>query len=282
MFLGSVAAWIARVPLVINTYTGLGYIVTSNSLVSKIFMYLVTPLVSLIIKGEKFHSIIQNVDDKKLLLKLGLVNANHLNLIRGSGVDVNQYSKSIEPISDKPIVLFPSRLLKDKGIIEFIDASKILYEKQIKARFVIAGKIDDENPTSIKYSELKSWIDSGIIEWCGYREDMDEVFKQVHVICLPSYREGLPKSLLEAASSGRPIVTTDVPGCREVVIDGVNGYLVPVKDPVSLAEAINRLLESAVLRKQRGEEGRRLVEEHFDIDKINSATINLYKKLLPC
>jgi len=280
VILGSFAAWLAGVPHVVNAYTGLGHLFIFDSWTSRFFMSIVAPLMSVILKGKRFHSIVQNSDDEKQLLKLGLVNAKHVSLVRGSGVDTTEFKYSPEPVTDSPVVLFASRLLKDKGIIEFIEAAKLLKRNGTSARVVVVGELDEANPTSISKTELNAWIDQGIIEWWGYRDDMGEVFRQVHIVCLPSYREGLPKVLLEAAACGRPVVTTDVPGCRDIVIDGINGFLVPAKDHVSLAEAIHRLIESPDLRKKLGSAGRKRVVENFEIDIVNSATIGLYNKLL--
>lgn len=279
---GSISAWIARVPHVINSYTGLGHIFISRALLSRIFMLLVVPFISILFKNNRFHSIVQNSDDEKELIELGLINSKSVSLVRGSGVDTSVFEFTLEPETKKPVVIFASRFLRDKGIIEFIEAVKLLKENGATARFVLVGTLDKANPTSIKEAELDNWIKQELVEWWGYRDDMDEVCRQANIVCLPSYREGLPKVLLEAASSGRAIVTTDVPGCREVVIDNVNGYLVPVKDPVRLADAIRRLLESPELRTQMGAAGRQLVEKHFDVEIINLATIELYKKLLTC
>jgi len=277
---GSFAAWIARIPCVVNAYTGLGYLFTTRTLTSGFFMKMMVPLMSMIMKRKGFHSIVQNSDDESALMNLGLVRPGRVSLIRGSGVDTAVFRYVPELITDTPMVLFASRLLRDKGIIEFIDAVRIIKKRGIPARFVVVGDTDPGNPTRIDKSELYAWVKQGMIEWWGYRDDMPEIFKQAHIICLPSYREGLPKVLLEAAACGRPIVTTDVPGCREVVQDGINGFLVPAKDAVTLADAIQRLLAAPELRKQMGEAGRKRVEENFGIDTVNSATVSIYNDLL--
>jgi len=276
---GSIAAWITRMPRVINAYTGLGYLFIAESRVSRFFISVVAPVMSLVLKSKRFHSIVQNADDKLVLLKLGLVNKDRLSLVRGSGVDTRLFSHSPEPQTDKPLVLFASRLLRDKGIVEFVNAARLLTNSGVPARFIIVGPIDPANPTSITTAELDSWIKEGIIEWWGHRDDMNEVFRQVNIVSLPSYREGLPKVLLEAGACGRPIVTTDVPGCRDVVIDGMNGLLVPVRDADKLAIALHDLLTSPALRYRMGEAGRTYITENFDINTINSATIKIYNDL---
>ena len=277
---GSVAAWIAGVPHIVNAYTGLGYIFISRSFTSRILSIFFSSMLSLLLQRERYYSIVQNQDDKKDLLQLGLVNEDRLKLIRGSGVDTDNFQYSPENLTDNPIVVFASRLLRDKGILEYISAVRLLKAKNLSARFVIVGDLDVGNPTSIKQEELEEWIEQDIIEWWGHSDKMSEIFRQVHVVCLPSYREGLPKVLLEAASCGRAIVTTDVPGCREVVIDGVNGLLVPVKEHVKLAESIENLLASSDIRKQMGVAGRKRVEDYFDVSKVNMDTTDLYNDLI--
>jgi glycosyltransferase involved in cell wall biosynthesis len=280
ILIGTIAAWLSRVPAVVNAYTGLGYLFISNTLNSRIFNYMVVPFLALIMRNKRFFSIVQNPDDQAVLNNMKLIQSDRSFLIKGSGVDIEKFTFSREPDSESPIVLFASRLLKDKGIIEFIEAVKSLRERNVAARYVLVGNRDGANPTSISEEDLQEWIDQGIIEWWGYREDMADVFRQVHIVCLPSYREGLPKVLLEAAASGRPIVTTDVPGCREVVLDGVNGLLVPVRDHEKLADALQTLIGSPSLRVRMGSAGRARVVDNFSIHRVNQATLDLYNMLL--
>lgn len=277
---GSVAAWLTGVPRVVNAYTGLGYLFISDSRLARIFTSVIAPLMSVIMKNSRSHSVVQNSDDEKVLLKLGLIQASRTTLIRGSGVDTKQFYYEPEVTTDRPVVLFASRLLKDKGILEFIEAARTLKDTMTTARFVVVGTSDEANPASIDPAILNESVANGIVEWWGQRDDMCDVFKQSHIVCLPSYREGLPKVLLEAAACGRPIVTTDVPGCREVVVDGINGFLVPVRESAGLADAIQRLLASPELRRQMGEAGRKRVVQNFDVDKVNAVTIEVYNRLL--
>jgi glycosyltransferase involved in cell wall biosynthesis len=279
IFAGSIASLLAGVPVVINTYTGLGHVFSADTPLSRFFIKLIVPFMSLVLNRRRFYSIVQNPDDHDLLLELKLVRQDNMTLIPGSGVDTNVFHPFTQPAHKPSVVMFASRLLKDKGILDFVEAARISRRERTEARFVIVGKIDRANPSSINQAELEDWIEEGVIEWWGYSEDMSEIFKQADIVCLPSfYREGIPKVLLEAASCGLPIVTTDTPGCREIVQDGVNGILVPVKDPASLANAIKHLLVSPGLRKKMGEAGRSRVVENYSINIINSATIGLYKK----
>ncbi len=278
--LGSIAARFARVPVVVNSYTGLGFLFISDSKLSRLFRRFLLPLLSCFLKGNRVNNIVQNTTDRDLLISLGLVVSSRTTLIRGSGVDMKIFNYTQEVVTDRPIVLFASRLLRDKGISEFIDAARLLKSTGCNARFVVAGDIDPGNPTSTSHELVGQWVADGLIEWWGHRVDMPSVFSQVNIVCLPSYREGLPKVLLEAAACGRAIVTTDVPGCSDVVVDGVNGLMVPVRNPVRLAEAIRTLVDSAELRNKMGLAGRKYVEASFDVDAVNAETISLYNQLL--
>ncbi len=280
ILLGSIGAWIAGVPRVINAYTGLGYIFISSSWSSLIFRKIITPLLSLLFKREQFYSIVQNKDDETLLMDEGLVKTGKYSLIRGAGVDTSHFKYTPEVPTDTPIVMFASRLLVDKGIREFIEACKILRTRNTGASYVVVGDVDEGNPSSINKSELNSWLEDQLVEWWGHRDDMYNVICSANVVCLPSYREGLPKTLLEAASVGRAIVTTDVPGCRDIVTNNINGLIVNAKDAISLADAMESLVCSPASRIEMGKAGRTLVENKFDVNIINRRTIDLYNLML--
>jgi len=176
--------------------------------------------------------------------------------------------------------MLASRMLWDKGVKEFVEAARILKRRSIHARFVLVGDTDLQNPSAIPQWQLTAWHTEGIIEWWGHREDMPTVFSEAHIICLPSFREGLPKVLIEAAACGRPIVTTDAPGCREIVNNEVNGLLVPVRNEMELANAIQRLIESPELRQTMGARGREIVLKEFSVEKVVSETMAVYESLL--
>ncbi len=223
--------------------------------------------------------ILQNPDDVDLLVGSGTVNRDRVSLVMGSGVDTEEYSQQPESNS-VPVVLLASRLLWDKGIGEFVEAASVLKKEGIRVRFVLAGEGDDENPGSISNSQLNTWQDQGDVELWGRRSDMPTVFAKSHIVCLPTnYGEGVPKVLIEAASCGRPIVTTDTPGCREIVKDGVNGILVPTKDVDALVRAIRTLLNSPDLRSRMGHEGRLLVKRKFSLSKVVSETLAVYESM---
>ena len=259
---------------------GLGFVFTSNRRSAKILRPFLKVIFSLLFKGKKTKLILQNPDDRRQLLSKGVINPKNIRLIRGAGVDTKTFSFKTIP-SNMPIIILPSRMLWAKGIQDFIDcAKKINYNKKI-ARFVLVGIPDKENPDAIPIEKLKEWNTSGIIEWWGHQSDMPTVYHKSNIICLPTtYGEGLPKSLLEAASCGRPIVAYDVPGCREIVKDGYNGYLVQPKSIDGLVEAIILLINNYKLCVQMGKNGRKLVEKHFTQEKIARETIAVWEEVL--
>lgn len=279
ILIGSVAAIIAGVPVVINALTGLGYIFTSDHLKARILRVALKLILLFLLSRNNMWTIFQNEDDRDFLCLQGLVSRDKAELIRGSGVDIRKFGLGSE-LPGAIVIMLASRMLRDKGVTEFVEAARICREHATKARFILVGDIDLENHASIQLAELKRWQVEGVIEWWGQCNDMPGIFQQVHIVCLPSYREGLPKVLLEAAASGKPIVATDVPGCREIVINEENGLLVPVKNAERLARAITRLAENKQLRIKMGKYGRKLVESEFSVDIINSRTLALYERAL--
>jgi len=201
-------------------------------------------------------------------------------LIRGSGVDIQRFRCSPEPKDGPVMVTLVARMLRDKGIHEFVEASRLLRQQGIQFRAVLVGTPDPENPTSIPLSQLKAWQAEGLVEWWGQNDDIPGVWAQSHIAVLPSYREGLPKTLLEAAACGRAVIASNVPGCREIVQHEQNGLLVPVKDSKALADAIYRLIKYPNLRRQMGQAGRKLVEEEFAESVVVAQTLNLYQSML--
>jgi len=233
----------------------------------------------LLLKRPGTRIILQNVDDLKLFLRNRLAAPDQVVLIRGSGVDLDVFSPSAEPDGVITVALI-SRMLRDKGVFEFVAACQLLRAKGLDARFVLVGDPDAGNPGAISQTQLETWHQQGDIEWWGYRSDIDTVMRAVHVVCLPSYREGLPKVLIEAAASARPIVTTDTPGCREVVTDGDNGLLVPTRDVEPLAVALERLMTDSALRQKMGRRGRERAEAEFGIQRVIDRTLRLYHELV--
>ena len=278
---GTLIARLCGCKNIVNTFTGLGYLYTDD-LSERVPM--LRKVIRLILRwsfaSNKVHAVVQNQDDMNVLLNEKILKKEQLTLIRGSGVDTDIFDET-EELDDRTIkIIFASRLLKDKGIYEFIDAAKLLLKKDINAEFLLAGSLDKDNLSAIDESTVKKWEQEGIVKWIGYQADMSKIFKGVNIVCLPSYREGLPRTLLEAAASGRAIVTTDVPGCREVVQDGVNGFLVPVKDSVKLADALEKLINNKGLRKKMGQAGRAIVEDNFSNDIVIKQWLELYGQLM--
>jgi glycosyltransferase involved in cell wall biosynthesis len=213
------------------------------------------------------------------LIREAIVQPSQTVVIRGSGINTETFAPSPEPVGE-PLVVLASRMLWDKGVGEFVEAARLLKAQGIRARFVLAGMVDEENPAQITERRLRTWQDEGLVEWWGHQDDMRRVLSAAHVVVLPSYREGLPKVLLEAAACARPIVATDVPGCREVVRDGDNGILVPPKDSHALAAAIAKLVQEPALRARMGAQGRALVVKEFSVERIAGETLGLYRELL--
>lgn len=277
---GSFAALVTRVPHVVNALTGMGYLFISNKLKTVLLRKIISHAFRILLNRPNSRVILQNPDDQHLLVQSGILSLENIVLIRGSGVDTQEYSPTPEP-QGIPTVVLASRMLWDKGVGEFVEAVRILGKKGVSARFVLVGDTDPDNPAAVPTSQLKEWSRSGIVECWGRRDDMPQIFSESHIVCLPSYREGLPKVLLEAASCGRAIVTTDVPGCREIVRQSENGLLVPARNASALAEALQCLIENPVLRQHMGAKSREIALAEFSVEKVVADTLAVYQRLLP-
>ena len=274
---GSLAAWITRVPVVINAFAGLGHAFTQERI--KVLRWSIKVVLKMVVKLSRSFVLVQNHDDQERLVREGIVPACRTRIIAGSGIDTRIFSIQPTP-QGLPIVVLPSRMLWDKGIGEFVEAARHLKKKGIDARFVLVGRRDEHNPASIAESFLTEWVSEGLVEWWGHREDMPAVYGAASLVVLPSYREGLPRVLIEAAACGRAIVTTDVPGCRDVVRHEVNGFLVPQKDWVSLAAWIERLLENKDQREIMAARGRARAEKEWSAPLIVQQTLSFYREML--
>ena len=277
---GGIAARLVGVPAVVSAVSGLGFVFVSKGL-NALFRRKVISLLYRSAFGHKNQRIIfQNVDDQSQLTKLAQISPSKTILIHGSGVDLSLYSMKSTPMG-RPIILFASRLLKDKGVNEFIEAAKIMNKQGTSARFVLVGEPDELNPATINKDELDLWEQQDIVELWGYRNDMNEVLSSATFIVLPSYYgEGLPKVLIEAAACGRAVITTDHPGCRDAIKDGVTGLLVPVRNVEKLVTAISLLLSDLDLCEEMGRAGRARAEKIFDVGQVTSKHLQIYKKLL--
>lgn len=276
---GTLAALFCGVPAVVNALTGLGFVFISRSVKARLLrLALCAGFKAAFLKAGSVV-IFQNQDDLDMFRALGLVSAQRALLIRGSGVDSAHFVPSPEP-EGRVLVVLPGRLLWDKGVGEFVEAAQRLTSAGVDARFALVGDRDSANPAAVPSQMLALWRDSGAVEWWGMRDDMREVYAQAHIVCLPSYREGLPKALMEAAACGRPLVATDVPGCREIVHHDQTGLLVPARDAGALAEALHRLIEDRALRLRLGERARRLAAEELAQEKVAEQTLTAYRRLL--
>lgn len=258
--------------------TGLGFVFTSNSTKARALRTLLGFFLSRLLSGPAAAVLIQNSDDLALLTKLGIAR-EHLFLIPGSGVDSDHLLPLPEPPG--PITIgYAGRLLADKGLRSLISAQALLAARGTPVRLLIAGKTDPTNPASIPDFEVDAWRRQPGVEILGHVGDIRTLWAQAHIATLPSRREGLPKSLLEAAACGRPLIAADVPGCREVARHDENALLVPVDDVQSLADAIDKLANNANLRTRFGANSRTLVEREFGATTIGVQTVDLYRKLL--
>lgn len=272
---GSIAAKMVGNTHIVNALSGLGSVFIGQGLVNKIM----GRLAKIAFKNDYAAFIFQNPDDINWFKGLGYASEDRIYLIKGSGIDLNAYAYRETQPKDKLQVLFPARMLRDKGLVELIDAFGLLKDKyEGKIELVLAGSCGDANRTAVSEEELKSMLVEGYITWIGNQKDMYPVYVDSDIVVLPSYREGLPKSLIEACAVGRPIVTTDVPGCRECVDDGVNGYLVPLKSVKELANAIEKLVKSTNKRVKFGLASRTKAEEEFSIENVISKHFDIYNR----
>ena len=280
---GGLVASAAGTHGVVSAVTGLGYVFIGNDFKAKILRPIVRQLLRFVIAGRNRRLILQNPDDRQIFLKAGLIKNEHIRLIAGSGVDTQRFQPSTKHVllaQSCARVVFAARLLWDKGVSEFMEAAQQLYSQGIKAEFVIAGDPDPGNPASIPEETLIKWGELPFITMLGHVTDMAALLESADIMVLPSYREGLPRSLIEAAAAGLPIVTTDVPGCRETVENGVNGYLTPVRDSSALAVALKKILENPVLAKQMGVAGRAKALAEFDERLVFTKTEAVYSELM--
>lgn len=276
---GGIAARIARVPGMVAAISGLGFVFLSNSLKMRMVRAVVARLYRVALNHPNSRVIFQNANDRDLLKSLGAVRDEQVVMIRGAGVDLDAYRASPEPPAPPVVVTMVARLLRDKGVREFVEAAAMLRARGVPVTMQLVGGLDAGNPASATQQEVDAWQRDGAVQALGERSDIAELYAASHIAALPSYREGLPKSLIEAAACGRAVVTTDVPGCRDAIEPGQTGLLVPVRDAQSLADAIARLAEDAALRQRMGAAGRALAESEFDIKRVARVHVELYDAL---
>lgn len=281
IYSGLVLQTINRDIAFVAAISGLGYVFTNNSLSVKITRMFVSFLYYLSLRYERKIVIFQNSTDQKILSRFVKLSSSNTLIIKGSGVDLSVYTYCTEPNSTKKIVTIACRLLKEKGIYEFIQAAKVVRGLYSNVEFWLIGDIDLHNPSSVSQEEINSWESQGIIKAFGHRDDIPQLFARSHIITLPSfYGEGVPKVLIEAAASGRPIVTTNNPGCSDAIIDGETGLLVPIKDSQALANAILDLLTSDAKRLLMGVKGRDFAVQEFDVKNVVKKHLDVYESLV--
>jgi glycosyltransferase involved in cell wall biosynthesis len=278
---GALAARLAGVPARVSAVAGMGYVFTSNELKARLLRPLVRGLMRLSLDGAQSRLILQNPDDVEMFTRSRLMDPARIRLIEGSGVDCTRFLPPAIPRDpgQRLRVLLPARLLWDKGLAEYITAARELRLEGLALDFLLAGEPDVGNPAAVPAATVQGWVDEGLVDWLGQVEDMPALYADVDIVALPSYREGLPKGLIEAAACGRALVATDVAGCREVVTDGVDGLLVPVRDSASLAQALRRLASSADLRDRLGLAARKNALDRFDEVGVIVRTIAVYSEL---
>lgn len=280
---GGLAARLLKVPAVVHAITGLGFLFIRQDDRTGRVRRLIEKLYAVALRHPNSIAIFQNGDDRALFEARQMVRPGRWTMIRGCGVDMDVFAARAEPAIDAanpPVVMFPARLLGDKGLREFVAAAERLKAAGYVARFVLVGRRDPDNPTDIGAQALQAWIDSGTVEHWGYAEDMPAMLGKSHIVVLPSYREGLPRGLIEAAATARAIVTTDVPGCREVVRHEDNGILVPLRDAEATAAAIARLLDDPVLRRRLAARGRGIAEAEFSVERFVAESLAAYEHVL--
>jgi len=278
---GSIAAAVTGVPAVTNNLNGLGFVFSSSSWKARLVRPLVLAWLRWALRRRGTFTLVQNRDDKAALVDGAGVPESRIGLVRGSGVDPAAYlGPRVE--TDPPLVLLASRMIWNKGIEDFVDAGRALRSRGVDAKFALVGAPDPGNPLSVPENALRDFAKNDGVEWWGHRSNIAEILRSTAVVCLPStYGEGIPKILIEAAAAGCPIVTYDVPGCREICSDGVNGLLVPKGDRAAFSAAVERLLVSPDDRRRLGEAGRRIVQDEFSESQVLATTLDIYLTLAP-
>jgi glycosyltransferase involved in cell wall biosynthesis len=276
---GGSLARLLDVPAMVLAITGLGYLFTRRGTVTRGVRQVVKALFRFALGHQNARAIFQNPDDLVLFKGLHLIDPAIAVMIKGCGVDMTEFAASPEP-DGEITVMFPARLIGDKGVREFVEAAELLKRFGVRARFVLVGRDDPQNPTNVGVEEIAHWLDRGAVELWGFQSDMPATLAKAHIVCMPSYREGLPRGLIEAAACARPIVTANVPGCREIVRDGENGLLVPARDSPATAAALRRLIEDGEERRRMGARAREIATAEFTVDQFVDDHVATYQAVL--
>jgi glycosyltransferase involved in cell wall biosynthesis len=276
---GSIAAKITGVPVIVNAMPGLGYVFVSRQLTARLIRPGIAAAFRFLVNAPNTKVIVENHDDLKRWVAWGVMRPDRVVVSPGCGVDVETFRPGAEP-PGLPLVILPARLLFYKGVAEFVQAARILKARGAQARFALVGEGDEGNPACVPSDLLRQWQKEGVVELFGWHDDMAQVLAQCHIVCLPSHGgEGVPRSLLEAAASGKPIAATNVSGCRDAVRDGENGFLVPPRQAGPLADAIERLVRDGDLRRLMGERGRERALKEFSVAIVAAQTLQVYDEL---
>jgi glycosyltransferase involved in cell wall biosynthesis len=278
---GGICARVLRVHSLVVSISGLGFAFTTsekNELSRSIARCVVRAAARYIFSHPNIHVIVQNQDDQKEILSFASLQKKKITVIPGSGIDLDCFV-NCSVNTKKNIVLFPARLLRDKGVYEFVDVARSLRGRLTEWQFVIAGAAGYDNPSSVPEKVARAWHLNRDVIWVGHvdYEEMIKLFHDAAIVCLPSYREGMPKSLLEAAAAGCAVVTTDAVGCRDSILPGVTGELVPVGDRFTLEAVLSSLMQNQMLRERYGRNGQRLAQERFSVEKVKDATLAVYR-----
>lgn len=279
VLLGGIVARFLRVPRVVAAISGLGYVFIATGLIASLRRTAIGLLYRLALDSPRVRTIFQNIDDRALISRLAGIDDANIRMIRGSGVDLVRL-KPQPPSEAAFTAVFAARLLIDKGVREFVSAARKLHADGVVASFLIAGDLDPHNPACVDKTELDQWRAEGVVNFVGHVGNIGELFARAHVVVLPSYREGMPLVLLEAAACGRAVVTTDVPGCRDAIEPGLSGLLVPVRDADALANAVASLARDLGRCAEMGRQGRLLAERDFAIEAVVARHLWIYAEPL--
>ena len=279
VILGGIAARLTKIHGVIAAVSGLGSSFLDEGILGKIKRFFIKKLYRISLSNLNIQVICQNQNDVEDIQKISKLPLTNFSLIEGSGVSLTKFTYS-EDDNEIPNVIMASRLLRDKGVMEFADAARLLKESNANVNMILVGETDPHNPSSIKTSQVTSWEREGILEYWGHKEDMEKILQQSSIVVLPSYREGFPKILIEAAACGRAVITTDVPGCRDAIYDGITGILVPERNAIALANSIKELTIKPNFYKEMGKRGRKMAESRFDVNNVISKHFKIYNQLL--
>ena len=279
VLVGGLAARLTPVGGVVYAISGLGHVFVGDNWSGKLRRALVGVWYRLVLGARNIRVVFQNSDDLQTIQSYAKIAPSKSVLIPGSGVDLTEYKHTQLP-DGVPIVLMVARLLTTKGVNEFVQAAQQLHVAGVNARFCLVGDPDPGNPASVSSATLEDWKQQGVVEVLGHRTDISSLMAQAHMVLLPSYREGLPKVLIEAAACGRAVVTTDVSGCRDAIVPGVTGILVPPKNSKALACAIKRLIDDPAICAEMGLAGRQYAENAFDIQSVVKTHLDIYNELV--